>query len=84
MTSISEFNSKLNEQVIQTDNDLRALRNHLASLRSDTMQYLDTIKLDETTSVPHECCIFESMVSTKFDIYLQQIDHFKITVLDRI
>jgi hypothetical protein len=53
------------------------------------MNYLDAIKLekfDETNppAIDNKCCIFESIVSTKFDIYLQQIDHFKITVLDRL
>lgn len=83
------FDTILNDQVNQADIDLLALREHIASLRSDTMKYLDTIKLekfDETIppAIDNKCCVFQSIVSTKFDIYLQQIDHFKITVLDGI
>lgn len=82
-----EFDTKLNDQVNQADIDLLALREHIASLRSDTMQYLDTIKLekfDETIppAIDNKCCVFQSIVSTKFDIYLQQIDQFRISVIE--
>lgn len=81
------FDTALYDHVNQADIQLLALRELIASSRTDTMRYLDLIKIqhfDETTppGIDNKCCIFQSIVNTKFDIYLQQIDQFRITVID--